>query len=116
MFRNTDNLYFLIHTCVISDADAIAMPPELYGRPVLAGPALLVPTRDTLYRFGVEPRAARTGNGESIRELPSLAPFAPPAPRRAPGDPESALFGNLVAVDGFLYAATGDHVICYGPR
>jgi hypothetical protein len=25
------------------------------------------------------------------------------------------MFGNLVAIDGVLYAVTGDRVICYGP-
>jgi len=95
--------------------DAEAVPPELFGRPTIAGGILLVPTRNAVYRYDVggPPRIA-VRDGERLGEIPLLPPFlAPP-----PADPGSAVppaaFGSVIAVEGILLTATTDRVICYG--
>ncbi|MFQ5844024.1 MAG: PQQ-binding-like beta-propeller repeat protein, partial [Planctomycetota bacterium] len=45
------------------------LPPELYGRPTLAGSVLLVPTRDTLFRFDAAAVTPRMEAGEIRREI-----------------------------------------------
>ncbi|HEX5139280.1 MAG TPA: hypothetical protein VFY93_20090, partial [Planctomycetota bacterium] len=92
-----------------------ALPPDLYGRPVIAGDVLLLPTRRAVYRFdvGSGPTAALR-NGERVAEIPSLPPYL--APEEGDLDPEEPAFGSLVAVDGFLYATTTDKLLAYGPE
>jgi len=97
------------------------LPPEIFGRPALAGGILLVPTERTLYRFDVGGGAgARVdGEGESIREFALLAPWTPPAPADGEGIEEEAhlpAFGTLVAADGQIFAATLDRIRCFGRK
>jgi len=91
------------------------VPPEVFGRPTIAGSVLLVPTASALFRFDVG-RAPSQGlkDGEISREVPPLAPFSPTRPEVAEGTPPAPLFGTLVAIDGFLYAVTADRILCYG--
>ena len=90
-----------------------AVPPDLYGRPVIAGDVLLVPTRRAVYRFDVanDPLSSLR-NGERIAEIPSLPPYLAP---EEGVDPEEPAFGALLSVDGFLFATTTDRILCYGP-
>ncbi len=89
------------------------VPPDLYGRPVIAGDVLLLPTRRAVYRFDVaaDPLASLR-NGERIAEVPSLPPYLAPEEGI---DPEEPAFGALLSVDGFLFATTTDKILCYGP-
>jgi hypothetical protein len=104
---------------VETDDQGERVPPEVYGRPCIAGGTLLVPTREALFRFRVDAPPLETvdGNGELSREIASLPAFAPVPQQPLPEDEVQAppMFGNLVAIDGVLYAVTGDRVICYGP-
>jgi len=85
----------------------VAVPPPLFGRPVIAGDTLLVPTERTLFAFdlpvrrdqGIEPAGRLEGPELDHEERDEI----PPA------------FGNLVAVDGWLYAVTRDRILAYGP-
>jgi hypothetical protein len=90
----------------------LAVPPEIYGNPVIAGDVLLVPTRRAVYRFdaGREP-VASLEDGERVVEVATLPPYLAPAEI----DEEEPAFGALLAIDGFLYTATPDRLICYGP-
>lgn len=90
-----------------------ALPPDLYGQPLIAGDVLLVPTRRAVYRFDVatDPLASLR-DGERIAEIPSLPPYLAPAEGV---DPEEPAFGSLLSVDGFLFATTTDRILCYGP-
>jgi len=89
------------------------VPPEIYGEPTIAGDVLLVPTRRAIYRFdvGKDPEATLK-DGERLAEIAVLPPYLAPAEGI---DEEEPAFGALLAVDGFLYAATTDRLICYGP-
>jgi hypothetical protein len=102
------------------DRDArtgLRVPPELFGRPTIAGRVLLVPTREAVYRFDVgrQPEIA-VRDGERRIEIATLPPYRAPPREVEEGWESPAGFGSLVAVDGFLYAVTGDRVICYGPK
>lgn len=103
--------YGLIPHTEEDEETGLPVPPEIYGNPTIAGDTLLVPTRRAIYRFdiGREPEAALR-EGERLAEIPALPPYlAPPEI-----DEEEAAFGALVAVDGFLYVATTDRLLCYG--
>lgn len=99
------------------DSDRGPVPPEVYGRPMIAGGVLCLPTREVLFRFdaGHEP-GTTVRDGERRTEIALLPAFVPPARDMEPGDEPPAAFGNLVAIDGVLYAVTGDRVIAYGKR
>jgi len=84
---------------------ATRVPPDLFGRPALAGPVLLVPTERAIFRYDLR--------GETA-ELKPLAPWRF-ADVKTGGEP-AAPFGTLVAVDGLLYVATRDNIHCYGPE
>jgi hypothetical protein len=90
-----------------------AIPPEVFGRVAIAGDALLVPTRHTLFRFDLR-RAEEGRDGDALREIPYLAPYYPAREQVPKGAPRPPLFGSLVSVDGRLYAVTANRVICYG--
>lgn len=93
------------------------VPPEVFGRPAIAGKVVLVPTRHAVYRFdaGLDP-VVSTEKGETRREIAPLEPYlAPPRPEEKEGERAPA-FGTLVAIDGLLYAVTADRVICYGVK
>jgi hypothetical protein len=95
----------------------IAVPPELFGRPVIAGTVLCVPTRFALHRFDLGPEpAGEFKEGERFREIPLLPPFIPPAREPPEGERPVPLFGSLVALSGRLYAVSADRVLCYGPK
>lgn len=78
--------------------------PDLFGAPTFAGGELLVPTETTLYRFATAAGPVERMEQEIRREVPSVEPLQ-----------GEFGFGNLVAVDGFLYAVTADRVVAYGP-
>jgi hypothetical protein len=115
--RAVDLSYGLLPAVKRDEGTGLRVPPELFGRPMIAGDVLLVPTREAVYRFdiGTEPTVA-VRDGERRTEIPVLPPYDAP-PRR----PENRWvtppgFGTLVATGGFLYAVCGDRVICYGPK
>ncbi|MEE8105689.1 MAG: PQQ-binding-like beta-propeller repeat protein [Planctomycetota bacterium] len=88
----------------------LALPPELFGRACIAGDVLLVPTETRLYRFdlsAIHTKAAGAA-AETVHEIASLKPYEGLAESRSS-------FGNLIAVDGILYAATVTELIAYGP-
>ncbi len=96
-----------------------ALPPEVFGRPTLAGGVLLLPTERVLYRFDVGGGAGARldGDGERILEFGLLAPYAPALPpEEFEGEAPIPAFGTLVAVDGLLFAATLDRIRCYGRK
>ena len=93
------------------------VPPEVFGRPTIAGNALLIPTKKALFRFDVG-RDPSEGieRGEISREVPPLSTFTPTPPDVEPGTPIPPIFGTLVATDGLLFVATVDRVLCYGAK
>jgi hypothetical protein len=93
---------------------SVGFPPPLFGRPVIAGEVLLVPTRRALYGFDVGP--PQGGREGMAREIPPLGRFDGPKLAHEERDQPPPTFGNLVAVDGWLYAVTRDRVIAYGPK
>jgi hypothetical protein len=103
--------YGLLPHGVRDDDTGEPVPPEVYGYPALAGDVLLVPTRRAVYRFdaGREP-SSTLDNGERMKEIAVLPPYLAPETI----DEEEAAFGSLVAVDGFLFAATTHRLYCYG--
>ncbi|MHC5051736.1 MAG: outer membrane protein assembly factor BamB family protein [Planctomycetota bacterium] len=115
--RAVDLSYGLLPAVDRDERTGLRIPPELFGRPTMAGQVLLVPTRDAVYRFdvGQEPTVA-VRNGERRTEIPVLPPYPAPPRRSEDGWEIPPGFGNLVAIGGFLYAVTGDRVICYGPK
>ncbi len=103
--------YGLVPHTEEDEETGVPVPPGIYGQPTIAGSVLLVPTRRTVYRYdlGREPEAALK-EGERFAEIPALPPYLAPAEI----DETEAAFGALVAVDGFLYVATTDRLLCYG--
>ncbi|MHC4971255.1 MAG: outer membrane protein assembly factor BamB family protein [Planctomycetota bacterium] len=115
--RAVDLSYGLLPAVDRDERTGLRIPPELFGRPTIAGRVLLVPTRDAVYRFDVgrEPTVA-VRDGERRTEIPVLPPYPAPPRRSEDGWEIPPGFGTLVATGGFLYAVTGDRVICYGPK
>ena len=50
------------------------------------------------------------------REIPAIGRFDGPILDHEPRDGPPSVFGNLLAVDGWLYAVTRDRVLAYGPK
>jgi hypothetical protein len=90
----------------------VGVPPPPFGRPLIAGDVLFVPTRKMLFRFDLA-AAPGVAPEESSREIPALPPLPGPAWKVPEGDEAPASFGSLLALDGFLYAVTLDRVHCY---
>ena len=90
----------------------VRVPPALFGRPTLAGSVLLVPTKRALYAFETAGAAEKEGARRS--EVPPLGRFVAPVLDHEERKEAPPMFGNLVAIDGFLYAVTRDRVLCYG--
>ncbi|MHC4547274.1 MAG: outer membrane protein assembly factor BamB family protein [Planctomycetota bacterium] len=114
--RTVDFSYGLVPATERDAWSGQAIPPEIFGRPTIAGSVLLIPTREAVYRFDTGQAPRKTlHEGERRTEIPLLPPY--PAPPRVVGEGEAPPpgFGTLVAVDGYLYAVTGDRIICYGP-
>ncbi len=82
--------------------DPIRVPPDLFGRPLIAGRVLLIPTRNAVFRFDL--------SGEQAE----LKPLAPIRSANVEAE-EDAPFGTLIAVEGLLYAVTRKSIHCYGP-
>lgn len=115
--RAVDLSYGLLPAVDRDERTGLRIPPELFGRPTIAGQVLLVPTRDAVYRFDVgQAPTVALRDGERRTEIPALPPYPAPARRADEGWDLPPGFGNLVATDGFLFAVTGDRVICYGPK
>jgi hypothetical protein len=115
--RAVDLSYGLLPAVDRDERTGLRMPPELFGRPTIAGQVLLVPTRDAVYRFDVGQKATvAVRDGERRTEIPVLPPYPAPPRQVEEGRETPPAFGNLVATGGFLYAVTGDRVICYGPK
>ena len=109
--------YGLLPALDRDDRTGKAVPPELYGRPTIAGTVLCLPTRQAVFRFDVgRAPTTRLASGERLSEIPLLQPYFALPVELEEGQRRPPAFGNLVAVDGFLYAVTGDRVICYGPK
>jgi hypothetical protein len=109
--RTAGLAYGLLPHAERAEGTGLAMPPEIYGNPVIAGDVLLVPTRRAIYRFDAAREPARSmRDGEQVREIGVLPPYLAPD---AIDDSEAA-FGALMAVDGFLFATTTDRILCYG--
>ncbi|MGH7162053.1 MAG: hypothetical protein ACREID_01110, partial [Planctomycetota bacterium] len=91
-------------------------PPEIFGRPAVAGDVLLLPTARAIFRFDLGGGPRETRADEIVREIPGLDPYSPPglAPEEEP-DLFSPPFGTLVSVEGVLYAATMDRLLAYVP-
>ncbi len=102
----------LIPADIRDPSGARRIPPEIYGRPTLAGDHLIVPTKQRAYRFATLDIA---GDPAGSREIP-LLPGIPAGVFETGPLENAAAFGNLIAVDGLLYAVTTDRVVCYGPR
>ena len=78
----------------------------------MLGPALKPYRKDVFL-------ACKTGERKkegARRELRPLGRFVAPGIDHADHEAPPPVFGNLVAVDGLLYAVTRDRVICYGPK
>jgi hypothetical protein len=100
--------------------DGRARPPQLFGRPAVAGDVLLVPTARRIYRFRAGEVREDVVDGEIARDLEPLGSYDAEAFPGAEalddtGSP-APVFGSLVAVDGQLFAVTGDRVLCFGER
>ncbi|MHC4847574.1 MAG: outer membrane protein assembly factor BamB family protein [Planctomycetota bacterium] len=96
---------------------SVGVPPPLFGRPVIAGDTLLIPTRRSLYAFDLgKPPRTRVEREGTAREIPPIGRFDGPVLAHEERDLPPPVFGNLVAVDGWLYAVTRDRVIAYGPK
>jgi len=94
-------------------------PPEIFGRPTIAGGALLVPTAQRIYRFDLARIAEEQQEGELVREIQPLDPVEASLAGEPLLDPMTGeampVFGTLVASGGFLYAATVDRLFAFGP-
>ena len=93
----------------------LGVPPEIFGRPFIAGRTLLVPTERVLYRFDLASITPRERDLETIREIGMLQPYGASLPEDDPRL-KGALFGTAIAVDGRLYAVTADRVLAYGSK